>query len=77
MTMLSLPTSEGEVRRSRGFSIFTIKKTRGRERDQRESWTGRESFGRAGQSSQETLTPTVNDGTQDAKCGEMLLSGKA
>jgi hypothetical protein len=77
MTMLSLPTSEGEVKRSRGLSIFTIKKTRGREKDQRESWTGRGSFGRVAQSSLETSTPTANDGTQDAKCSDMLLSGKA
>jgi len=75
--MLSLQTSEGEVKRSRGLSIFTIKKTRGRERNQRESWTGSESFGRAAQSSQETSTTTANDGTQDAKCSKILLSGKA
>ena len=77
MTMLSLPTLEGEVKRSRGLPIFTIKKTCGRERDQRENWTGRESFSRAALSSQETSMPTVNNGTQDAMCSEMVLSGKA
>jgi len=75
--MLSLPTSEGEVKRSRVLSVFRIKKTRGRERAQRERCTRSESFGRAALSSQETSTPTVNDGTQDAKCSEMLPSGKA
>jgi len=79
MTMVSLPTSRGEVKRSRGFLIFTIKKTRGRERDrdQCESFTGRESFGRVALSSQETSMPTANNGTQDAKCSGILLSEKA
>jgi len=77
MVTVSLPTSEVEVQRSQGLSMFTIEETRGRERDQRESWTGRESFGRAALSSQETSTPTVNDGAQDAMCSEMVPSGKA
>jgi hypothetical protein len=79
MTMLSLPRSGGELKRSQALSIFTIKKThsRERERDQRERWTGRVSFGRLALSSQETSTPIANDRTQDAKCSRMLLSGKA
>jgi hypothetical protein len=76
MTMLSLSTSEGEVKRSRGLSIFTIRKTRGQERDQRKSGTDRESFGREALSSQETSTPTAINGTQHAKCSELILSGK-
>ena len=58
-------------------NIYDTRDVRSGERDQRESWTGRESFGRAALSSQETSTPTVNDGAQDAMCSEMVPSGKA
>jgi hypothetical protein len=79
MMMLSQPTSGEEEKRLRGSSIFTIKETRvrERERDRRERSTGRESFGKAALYSQETSTPTGNDGTHDAKCSGMLFFGKA
>jgi len=65
-----------DVRR-KGERIMRIvnvydQRTRIRERDGRESWTGGESFGRGAPSSLETLTPIAYDGTQDAKCSGML-----
>jgi hypothetical protein len=56
--------------------MFAILKPYNLGRDSRESYTGRESFGRLALSSLETSTPIALNGTHDAKCSGMLSSGK-
>jgi hypothetical protein len=46
------------------------------ERDWHKISTGRGRFGKEELSSQEILTPTAYDGTQDVKCRGMLVSEK-